>query len=148
MPKGGDAILAISLEDVLDYLNVAVVVEREIHVRAADKVDGRALADRAADCEAELFGSGREEEKGRREDGLRSVLGVAEEAPGPVPRPDPPCGQVKEVTGCGFDPSRHQVEELRPRRAERRPVQVVVGDEPFVLTPAAAREDDPVDGRM
>jgi hypothetical protein len=59
LPEGDDAIFAISLEDVLDHLDVAVVVEREIHVRAADEVDGRALADRAADCKPELFGCGR-----------------------------------------------------------------------------------------
>ena len=148
MPKGGDAILAISLEDVLDYLNVAVVVEREIHVRAADQVDGRALADRTADGEPDLVGGRREDEKGRWENGLWAVLRIAEEGPRPVTRPDLPRGEVEEVIRCLFDPSRHQVEELRPRSAERRPVELFVSDEPFVLTSAASREDDLVDGRM
>ena len=42
----------------------------------------------------------------------------------------------------------HEVQELAAGEAERRPVEIVVGDEAVVLVAAAAGEPHPVDGGM
>src|SRR5207244_4313384 len=73
----------------------------------------------------------------------------AEEAPGPLPSLDARRGDVAQLGCNGFDLRRHQVHVRRlVPQPERRPVKVVVRDEPRMLTTAAAGELDAIDGRV
>ena len=102
-----------------------------------DEVDRGALADRAVDGEPEPPVAGREQEERRREHGPRALLRVAEEAPRPLPRPDARGGEVAELVPDRLDPRGHEVEEDAAVETERRPVELVVADEPVVLVAAA-----------
>ena len=123
-----------------------VLIHDDVLVR--DEVQGEPLARRAADGKAEplLASAGCEEEERRREHRARPLLRVAEEAPRPLARLDPPGGEVAELESGLLQPRRHQIEELSRLEPEWRPVELVVGDEPRVLLAAGALEADAVDG--
>ena len=90
----------------------------------------------------------RQQRERGREDRSWLVLGVAEEAPRPLPTPDPRRRELAELAAGGLEPRSHQVEELAGVEAERRPVEVVVGDEAVVLLATAAVEPDAEDRGM
>ena len=73
----------------------------------------------------------------------RAALEVAEEAPGPLPRPDPHRGQIGQLAAHRVVARRQQVPEREAgAQAERRDVEVVVRDQPRMLFTARAREED------
>ena len=74
--------------------------------------------------------------------GLRPVLGVAEEAPRPLPGADAAGGHLAELVADLALTVRHQVEEGAGVQPERRPVEVVVRDQAGVFVPTWAREGD------
>jgi len=135
-------------EEVLDDADLDVVVPRHVDVKVRDNVDGCPLARRAAHRQTERPVTRREQEERRREDRARPFLGVAEEAPRPFAGLDPPGREIAELRLDPVEPRGHEVEEDATLETERRPVEVVVGDEPLVLLPAAAREEDAVDRRV
>jgi hypothetical protein len=90
----------------------------------------------------------REQEKRGREHGSRPLLRVTEEAPGPLAGADPQRGEVGELLAHRLDPVGHQVQERAGVEPERRPVELVVRDEPGMILAARTREADAVHGRM
>ena len=105
-----------------------------------DEVDRQLPARRAPDGEAERAVARRQHEERGREHGPDPLLRVAEEAPRPLPRLDARGGQLAELVGERLEPVGHQVEEHAALQAERRPVEIVVRDEPPVLLAATASE--------
>src|SRR5581483_6778252 len=90
----------------------------------------------------------REQPEERGEDGSRPLLGVAEERPRPAAGPDPVDREIAELRVELLDTGRHQVHEGAALEAERRPVELLVGDEARMLVAARAGETDAEDGRM
>src|SRR6478752_9065619 len=133
-------------EHVFHHPDLAVVVEREVDVRLRDEVERQPPAARAADGEADRSVGRREKGERGREDGPRALLRVAEEAPGPFATSDPHGRQLAELAPGRLEPRRHQIEELPRPEPERRPVEIVVRDEPVVLLPASTVEPDAKDG--
>ena len=113
-----------------------------------DEVHGRPRAGGAADGDADRPVARREHEERRREDGPRPLLGVAEEAPRPFAGLDAAEREVGELARDVVEPTRHQVEVLAVGEAERRPVELVVGNEADVVSPAPTGEADAIDGRV
>src|SRR3954462_15192418 len=139
-----DGALGVSREDVLDDADLHVVVKRHVEVQRRDEVHGDAAADRAAhgDPDGSTVLGRREQEERRGKDRPRPLLRVAEETPRPLPRSDPPRGQGGELLLAGLRAAGHQVKEDPLGVAERRPVELVVRDEPRMLPAAAAVEVD------
>src|SRR4051794_40861183 len=121
-------------EQMLHDADPAVVVPGQVDVLARDEVHREPHARRAADGDADeaVAVARREQPERRREDGPRPLLRVAEEAPRPLARLDPPRGQVAELTVEPLEPRGHQVQEDTVLQPEGRPVEVVVRDEPDV----------------
>src|SRR5581483_3955610 len=109
-------------EHVFHHPDLPVVVEWEIDVRARDEVQGQAPAARAAHREPDRRVGRGEEHEGGGKDGTRLLLRVAEEAPRPLPRPDPAGRELAELACEGLEPRRHEVEERSVAEAEWRPV--------------------------
>ena len=135
-------------EHVLHHADLAVVVERDVDVRVRDEVDRQQAAVRAAHGEPHRpAGRGQERERGR-EHGPWLVLGVTEEAPGPLPPLDLPCRELAELGAGGVEACGHEVHELAGGQAERRPVELLVREEAVVLAAARAVEPHAKDGRV
>src|SRR6202035_15351 len=62
--------------------------------------------------------------------------------------PDVHCRKLAQLATNRLEPRGHEVEELARGKPERRPVELVVCDEPVVLGAAAAVESDAEDGWM
>ena len=142
--------LCVGPEDVLDDADLRVVVEGHVHMRRRDEVDRDAAADRAAHGDPDgltILRRGQQEERGGK-DRARPLLRVAEEAPGPLPRSDPASGQVGQLVLHRVELSGHQVEKHALGEPKRRPVEVVMRDEPRMALAAAAVEVDLEDGRV
>src|SRR5206468_13106586 len=83
------------------------------------------------------------------EDRPRPLVRLAEEAPRPSARPDQARREVGELAFDRVEGRGHQVQEDTLRlEAERRPVELVVRDEPRMLPAAAAVEVDVEDRRV
>src|ERR1051325_5290371 len=142
--------LGVRREHVVDDADLRVVVERHVDVERRDEVHRDAGADGAADGDPDgsaVLGR-REQEERRGKDRPRALLRVAVEGPWPLPRSDPPRGEVGELPFDSLEPRRHQVEEDALGEPERRPVELVVRDEARMLLAAAAVEVDLEDGRV
>src|SRR5262245_9972185 len=130
--------LPIAGEDVLDDVDPAVVVERHVYVPVRDEIHRRARARRAFDREADPVLPRPERAKRARKDRARALFRIAEETPGPPSRPDLSGGELEKIRGRIFELRGHQVDEGGVDARKRRPVEIVVRDEPFVLLPAVA----------
>src|SRR5437764_1307898 len=113
-----------------------------------DEIDGRPLAGRTANGESERSVSGRQQEERGREDGPGLLLRVTEETPGPLARLNAPGGEIRELGVDEVEACRHQVVKDPALQPERRPVEIVMRYESFVLLAAGACEQDLKDGGM
>src|SRR5207237_8922384 len=120
--------------------DVRIVVERQVDVRLRDEVHGQPLAGWAADGDADGSVARSEQRERGGKDRPRPLLGVAEEAPGPLPRADPRRREIAELVGDHLDPRGHQVDEYAGVEAERRPVELLVADETVMVVPGGAGE--------
>jgi len=149
-----DAVRVPFAEAMLDFL----LLEAEVHVgydpdlarlaaRPAWGNTVRVLAPATGKEPGALTGHGDavrggEQEEGRREDRPRPVLRVAEEAPRPLARQDLPDGEIGELRRDVLEPRGHEVQEPVLGEAQRRPVELGVGDEARMLLTAGTVEDD------
>ena len=123
----GDRAELVLGEDVGDDTDVRVRVERDVHVRRRDEIDGRRRARRATDREPErVVTRGEQAERGRRRR-PGHILEVAEEAPRPRPTADVRGGDRAQLDGELVGARRHQVDvRALLRQPQRRPVEGVV----------------------
>src|SRR5919197_564197 len=135
-------------EQMLDDAHLPVVVERQVDVVVRDEVHGHAGARRAVHGEAERAVTRGKQEELRREHRPGPLLRIAEEAPRPLPRLQPSRGELGQLALERIEPRRHQIEEDTALKPQRGPVELVMGDETFMLPAARAREQDAKDGRM
>src|SRR5206468_12681388 len=94
----------VARENVLHDADVRIVVERQVDVRLRDEVYGQPLAGRAADGDADGSVARSEQRERGGKDRPRPLLGVAEEAPGPLPRSDPRRREIAELVSDHLDP--------------------------------------------
>ncbi len=135
-------------EDVIDDADAQVVPEREVDVLRRDEIDRKSGADGAANGESEEALAGGKRHKRGREHRPSPALGIAEECPGPFAGSDAGCGNIGEFRACIVVARGHQVQKPTCRPTERRPVEIVVSQEPRVLDAASAIEPHAVNGRV
>src|SRR5438067_3806979 len=104
-------------------------------MQLGDEVDGDARAGWAADRDPDGLPARprSEQEERRRKNRPGPLFRVAEEAPRPLPRLDPPRREICKLMAHVVEMRRHQVEEDAVLEPQRRPVELVVGDEPRML---------------
>src|SRR5829696_2532852 len=135
-------------EDVVHHADAAVVRERQVDVRLRDEIDRERRAGRAAHGETDPWFTRRDGDEGRGEDRPWPALGIAVEAPRPLPGPQAGRGGFSQLRR-GVEHARgHQVDEGPRIASQRRPVEVAVGDEAGMELAAAAVELHLVDRRM